>query len=89
MLKDRIKSLAKEYKEEVIANRRHLHANPELSFKEFKTAQFVEGKLRQIGISEIESKATTGWAALIKGKNPEKKVNPISHGFLNFKMLRI
>lgn len=74
MLKDRIKYLAKEYKEEVIANRRHLHANPELSFKEFKTARFVEEKLRQIGISEIESKATTGWAALIKGKNPDKKV---------------
>mgnify|MGYP006201919413 CR=1 FL=1 len=74
MLKDRIKSLSKEYKEEVIATRRHLHANPELSFKEFKTAVFVEEKLRQIGITEIESKATTGWSALIKGKNPDKKV---------------
>ena len=74
MLKDKIKSLAQAYKKEVIANRRHLHANPELSFKEFKTAEFVEGKLREIGISEIEKKATTGWSALIKGKNPEKKV---------------
>ena len=74
MLKDRIKSLAQAYKQEVIDLRRHLHAHPELSFKEFETAAFVVEKLKEIGITEIESKATTGWSALIRGKNPEKKV---------------
>lgn len=74
MLKDRIKSLAQAYKQEVIDLRRHLHSHPELSFKEFQTAAFVAEKLKEIGITEIESKATTGWSALIKGKNPEKKV---------------
>ena len=74
MLKDRIKSLAQAYKQEVIALRRHLHSHPELSFKEFQTAAFVAEKLKEIGITEIESKATTGWSALIKGKNPDKKV---------------
>ena len=74
MLKDRIKSLAQAYKQEVIDLRRHLHAHPELSFKEYETATFVAEKLKEIGITEIESKATTGWSALIKGKNPEKKV---------------
>jgi amidohydrolase len=74
MLLSKIKSLAKAYREEVITNRRHLHAHPELSFKEFKTAEFVAGKLREIGITDIEQKATTGWSALIKGKNPDKKV---------------
>jgi amidohydrolase len=74
MLKDRIKSLAQAYKQEVIANRRHLHSHPELSFKEYETAAFVVEKLKEIGITEIESKATTGWSALIRGKNPEKKV---------------
>ena len=74
MLKDKIKSLAKAYKEEVIANRRHLHANPELSYQEFKTAAFVEEQLKSIGITKIEKKATTGWSALIEGKNPHKKV---------------
>jgi amidohydrolase len=58
----------------VIANRRHLHSHPELSFKEYETAAFVAEKLKEIGITEIESKATTGWSALIRGKNPEKKV---------------
>jgi amidohydrolase len=74
MLKERIKSLAQAYKQEVIDLRRHLHSHPELSFKEFQTAAFVAEKLKEIGITEIESKATTGWSALIKGKNPEKKV---------------
>ncbi len=74
MLKDRIKSLAQAYKQEVIDLRRHLHSHPELSFEEFQTAAFVAEKLKTIGITEIESKATTGWSALIKGKNPEKKV---------------
>lgn len=74
MLKDKIKSLAKAYKEEVIANRRHLHANPELSFQEYNTSKFVQEKLREIGITNIESKADTGWAALIEGKNPSKRV---------------
>ena len=74
MLKDRIKSLAQAYKQEVIDLRRHLHAHPELSFKEYETAAFVAEKLKEIGITEIESKATTGWSALIRGKNPEKKV---------------
>ena len=74
MLKDRIKSLAQAYKQEVIDLRRHLHSHPELSFQEFQTAAFVAEKLKAIGITEIVSKATTGWSALIKGKNPEKKV---------------
>jgi len=74
MLKDKIKSLAKAYKVEVIANRRHLHANPELSFQEYNTAKFVKEKLQEIGITNIESKADTGWAALIEGKNPSKRV---------------
>ena len=73
MLKEKIKSLAQELKEEVISNRRHLHANPELSYQEFETANFVKQKLEEIGVHRIESKATTGWTALIEGKNPTKK----------------
>ncbi|HCX76291.1 MAG TPA: amidohydrolase, partial [Algoriphagus sp.] len=74
MLKDKIKSLAKAYKEEVIQNRRHLHSHPELSYQEYETAKFVKSKLEEIGIESLEQKATTGWTALIKGKNPDKKV---------------
>jgi amidohydrolase len=34
--------------------RRHIHMNPELSFQEFKTAQFVASQLRDMGI-EVET----------------------------------
>lgn len=66
--------MAKGLKEEVIQNRRHLHQNPELSYKEYNTAKFVQEKLESMGISGLEQKAETGWTACIEGNNPEKKV---------------
>src|SRR5690606_29553224 len=74
MLKDKVRELAKQYKQQVIDYRRHLHANPELSFKEYETSAFVEAQLRSFGITQIEQKADTGWVVLIEGKNPAKKV---------------
>ena len=73
MLKEKIKSLSKQYAPEFIEIRNHLHANPELSYKEFETSKFIQQKLKEWNI-EFEVKATTGVIALIKGKNPEKKV---------------
>ncbi|MCH7413171.1 M20 family metallopeptidase [Belliella sp. R4-6] len=74
MIKEKIKSLANQYKSEVIANRRHLHANPELSFHEFETLAFVKEQLSKMGVTDFEVKAETGLVVLIKGNNPEKKV---------------
>ena len=74
MVNNKIKELASAYKSEFIANRRHLHANPELSFQEYKTATFVEQQLKSFGIRNIEKKAGTGLLAIIEGKNPGKKV---------------
>lgn len=73
MVKDKIKSLATDYKAEIIANRRHLHAHPELSFHEFKTAAFVEEQLKSFGVTKLERKAETGIVALIEGRNPSHK----------------
>lgn len=72
-LLNKIKSLSEESSKEVVAWRRHLHANPELSYEEFNTSKFVASKLRSFGIEPQEGVATTGIVALIKGKNPEKK----------------
>lgn len=74
MLKDKIHQLSDKYKSEVISVRRHLHANPELSFQETNTVAYVEEKLREFGITNIESKADTGLVVIIEGKNPSKKV---------------
>jgi hippurate hydrolase len=73
MLKDKIKALAKELSEEFIEVRHHIHANPELSYKEFKTSAFIQEKLSSLDIP-FEVKATTGVVGIIKGKNPDKKV---------------
>jgi amidohydrolase len=73
MLKEKIRQLAKQYAPETIEIRRHLHAHPELSYKEFKTSAFVQEKLQGLGIP-FEIKATTGVVGIIKGKNPEKRV---------------
>ena len=59
---------------EVIQWRRHLHAHPELSYKEFNTAKFVSEKLRAMGLTPIEGIAGTGIVVLIEGKSPSKKV---------------
>lgn len=73
-LTERIKSLAAEHEQEVIANRQHLHANPELSFEEYNTAAFVQQQLDTYGIPYRKDVAGTGIVALIEGKNPQKKV---------------
>ncbi len=73
MLKEKIRQLAKQYAPETIEIRRHLHAHPELSYKEFQTSAFVQDKLKNLGIP-YEIKATTGVVGVIKGKNPDKRV---------------
>jgi hippurate hydrolase len=50
-----------------------LHANPELSYKEFKTAAYVKAQLSEMGIA-AEEKATTGLVAIIEGKNPSSRI---------------
>ncbi|HEX5167917.1 MAG TPA: M20 family metallopeptidase [Cyclobacteriaceae bacterium] len=72
-LLDKIKSLSKEYSNEVVEMRRHIHANPELSYQEFSTAEYVASQLNSFGI-EAEGIAATGIIAEIEGKNPASKV---------------
>jgi amidohydrolase len=72
MIKQRIQKLANAYANDFIAIRRQLHANPELSYKEFETSAFVQQKLKEWGIP-YEVKATTGVVGLIEGSNPGKK----------------
>ncbi len=70
---DQIKELAKQFADDVVQIRRHIHANPELSFQEFETAKYVAEQLRSMGIEPLEGVAGTGLTAIIKGKNPESK----------------
>ena len=73
MIREKIKQLASQYAPEFIEVRRHLHAHPELSFKEFETSAFIQQKLSSWDIP-FNIKANTGVVGLIEGKNPGKKV---------------
>jgi amidohydrolase len=70
---DQIKKLANANSAAVIGYRRHLHANPELSFKEYQTSAFVKAQLDAMGIS-WEAIAETGVVAMIKGGKPGNEV---------------
>jgi len=73
-LKDQIQQIAKKNATEIIAVRRHLHANPELSFEEFETAKYISKFLTEIGVPHTTGVAGTGIVALLEGKNPSKKI---------------
>ncbi len=70
---DHIKQLAHRYFDEVVSFRRHLHQNPELSFEEFKTSEFVCSVLDKYQINYAKGIVKTGIIAIIEGKNPSKK----------------
>ncbi|MEQ9217467.1 MAG: M20 family metallopeptidase [Cyclobacteriaceae bacterium] len=70
----RIKSLADQNYDKVLDIRRHLHANPELSFEEFKTAEFIEKTLKSLGFDQVERKADTGITFILKGNGESEKV---------------
>ena len=73
MLSDEIKEAAQRVFNEVIANRRHLHAHPELSFCEYETSGFIKQKLGQMGISWM-AMADTGIVAVIQGEIASQRV---------------
>lgn len=73
-LKDKIQQLAKDIHSETIGHRRHLHQHPELSFKEVETGKYIAKQLQEMGIEHEHGVAENGVVALIKGKNPDKKV---------------
>lgn len=72
----KIKELAARIAPDCVAIRRHLHANPELSFEEFETSAFICNKLAEWGISH-KVLAKTGVVALIEGKDPPSRITAL------------
>lgn len=73
MLQQKIKGLSAQYAGDFIQIRRHIHAHPELSYKEFETSAFIQSKLTEWGIP-FTVMATTGVVGIVEGKNPSTKV---------------
>jgi amidohydrolase len=68
---EKIKNLAAKYAPEIIGIRRHLHANPELSEKEFNTADFICKTLDDYGITYTRNVGGNGIVAIIEGQQPQ------------------
>jgi len=73
-MKERLQKIVAQNAKEILDIRRHLHANPELSFKEFETSKFVCSKLDEWGISYQNGFVETGIVAHVEGRNPSSKV---------------
>lgn len=72
-MEKKIRSLAKAYYPQVRKWRRHLHKNPELSFKEYETSKYVCGVLDELGITYSTGWCKTGIVGIIKGQKKGKK----------------
>lgn len=59
---------------QVIEWRRHIHQNPELSYKEKNTADYVEQILKKLGNIEVSRPTPTSVLGILKGSKPGKTV---------------
>jgi amidohydrolase len=57
-------------REQLVQDRRHLHANPELGFEEHATSAFVAERLRSLGLDVRTGVGGTGVVATIPGGHP-------------------
>lgn len=73
MLKDIHQFIDKLYPE-MVEIRRHLHQHPELSFKEYKTAQFITDFYNTLDIPYEKNVGGNGIIATLKGGKPGKTI---------------
>jgi amidohydrolase len=73
MMKEQIQEFSQKIFSDVVSNRRHLHANPELSFHEVATSVYVAAKLDELGIPHVRM-ADNGIVGLLSGNKPSNQV---------------
>lgn len=65
---------AAEFSQTIIADRRYLHQNPELSYQEHKTTAYLVNCLEQMGVPVQTFEDYTGCIAVIQGGKPGRTV---------------
>ncbi|MBW4662931.1 MAG: amidohydrolase [Chroococcus sp. CMT-3BRIN-NPC107] len=70
----RIQDLAEKLAPRLIEIRRHIHAHPELSAQEQKTAAFVAGVLSSSGVRVTETVGKTGVVAEVQGNGTDARL---------------
>ncbi len=73
-MKNNIQQLVLQYNDYVINCYRQLHACPELSFQEYKTAAFIQNELTEMNIPFHAGIGGNGILGKIESKNPDKKI---------------
>lgn len=68
MVLDWINAAVDKYFDEVVTFRRTIHQNPELSFQEFQTSQFIQNALPEL---QFKTVCNTGLTALIQPENAD------------------
>lgn len=71
---ENIQKLAELYQEEMIAIRRQIHENPELSMKEKNTTALIKAKCREYGLMEADVGLESGAAFIMNPENKEKSI---------------
>ncbi len=71
---DRIHSIATELAPRLIEIRRHLHAHPELSGKEYQTSTYIAGVLSAAGLHAEEAVGKTGVVAELPGAGTDDRL---------------
>ncbi len=59
-LEEQITLFIEANKNELLEHRRWFHQHPETSFEEFKTSEYIQNYLREIGVTDIKTIAGTG-----------------------------
>ncbi|OFZ64943.1 MAG: N-acyl-L-amino acid amidohydrolase, partial [Bacteroidetes bacterium RIFCSPHIGHO2_02_FULL_44_7] len=77
-IQNRIRTRAVELFEKVQGYRHHLHAHPELSYKEYNTMQFVADRLNELGIDHTVGIGDTGVVGIIRGDHHTANQNCIA-----------
>src|SRR5699024_391693 len=60
--------------DEMVTIRRHLHMHPEVSFQEFKTANYIVEYYKKLGVDVQSGVGGNGVVAKIKGAKPGKTI---------------
>ena len=76
MLKEKIRAVSTQYHAETVADRRHIHQHPELSFQEFETCRYLKQRLNDMNI-EAKVIGNTGLVATLQGKEPNSRIRAL------------
>ena len=74
MKKNDISDQANAMDDELINIYRNLHSQPELSFKEYKTSEYIKNYLEGLGLAVKDGIGKTGVTAVLEGKLPGKTI---------------